>query len=202
MKKIERVGYVDVYRGMGIILMIMGHVGYGTVFDKFIHAFHMPMFFFISGVFFVPDINLAGYVKKKAKTLLLPYLFFGVFHYVIYSLMYGFKVAGLKCLFFYNTELEMPIAGAIWFLTALFFSCIIVNIIHVYIKFPWMKICIICVISIIGTIFKTYFNISMPYALNASFVGCGFIEIGYLMKKSKYWITMLTLPLPIIVGGG
>ena len=48
----NRVEWMDVFRGTGIILMIMGHIGFGDHFDIFIHAFHMPMFFFISGFFF------------------------------------------------------------------------------------------------------------------------------------------------------
>ena len=48
----NRVEWMDVFRGTGIILMIMGHIGFGDYFDIFIHAFHMPMFFFISGFFF------------------------------------------------------------------------------------------------------------------------------------------------------
>lgn len=43
--------YMDVFRVCGIILMVMGHIGFDDKFDKFIHAFHMPMFFFISGFF-------------------------------------------------------------------------------------------------------------------------------------------------------
>mgnify|MGYP007030225338 CR=1 FL=1 len=38
--------------------MIMGHVGFGGHFDKWIHAFHMPMFFFVSGMFFRSDNNI------------------------------------------------------------------------------------------------------------------------------------------------
>lgn len=32
--------------------MIACHVYFGYAFDKFVHAFHMPMFFFVSGFFF------------------------------------------------------------------------------------------------------------------------------------------------------
>ena len=42
----SRMDYIDIYRAFGIILMVMGHIGFGGKFDKFIHAFHMPMFLF------------------------------------------------------------------------------------------------------------------------------------------------------------
>ena len=69
---------IDIYRAYGIVLMIMGHIGFGENFDHFIHAFHMPMFFFISGFFFKDDItNVKQYAVNKAKKLLIPYFVFG-----------------------------------------------------------------------------------------------------------------------------
>ena len=52
----ERLDYIDIFRALGIILMVMGHIGFGSKFDKFIHAFHMPMFFWISGFFHKKEI--------------------------------------------------------------------------------------------------------------------------------------------------
>ena len=45
----KRLDYVDTLKGIGILLMLMGHVPFGANFDYYIHAFHMPLFFFISG---------------------------------------------------------------------------------------------------------------------------------------------------------
>lgn len=74
----SRMDYIDIYRAFGIILMVMGHIGFGGKFDKFIHAFHMPMFFFIS-VFFYKEkyIDIKKYAVDKAKKLLTPYFVFG-----------------------------------------------------------------------------------------------------------------------------
>lgn len=47
----ERIENYDTFRGIGINLMVMGHVYFGNAFDHFIHGFHMPMFFYISGYF-------------------------------------------------------------------------------------------------------------------------------------------------------
>ena len=53
MEQETRLDYIDIFKGFGIILMIMGHIGFGSLFAFFIHAFHMPIFFFISGFFFL-----------------------------------------------------------------------------------------------------------------------------------------------------
>ena len=48
----KRVEFIDIFRAWGILLMVMGHIGFGSCFDHYIHAFHMPMFYFVSGYFF------------------------------------------------------------------------------------------------------------------------------------------------------
>ena len=62
----QRIEYIDIAKGMGIILMIMGHIGYGELFHRFIHAFHMPLFYFCAGLLYKE--------KSKAATCAL-YLF-------------------------------------------------------------------------------------------------------------------------------
>ena len=37
--------YIDILRGIGIIIMVSGHIGFGGKFDRYIHTFHMPLFF-------------------------------------------------------------------------------------------------------------------------------------------------------------
>ncbi len=44
----KRIEWVDIARGIGIILVILGHIGIGKV-GKFIYSFHIPLFFFLSG---------------------------------------------------------------------------------------------------------------------------------------------------------
>lgn len=60
-KKVKngRIDSIDIFRGIGIIIMVMGHIGFGSIFDHLIHAFHMPMFYFISGMFFKAE-NVDG----------------------------------------------------------------------------------------------------------------------------------------------
>ncbi len=66
----------DIIKGIGIILMVMAHAGFGL---KFISLFHMPLFFIVSGVFFKEKsyesiTAIKFYIIKKAKSLLLPFI--------------------------------------------------------------------------------------------------------------------------------
>ena len=58
----ERIDYLDIARCIGIILMIMGHVGFSKRFDHFIHAFNMPMFFY--------NLWLHIYIKASRRSFL------------------------------------------------------------------------------------------------------------------------------------
>ncbi len=179
----KRIEYIDVFRAFGIILMVMGHIGFGLKFDHFIHAFHMPMFFFVSGYFFkhgiIEEMSFKGFVKKKCKALLIPYIIFGIAHYLFYLILRPFDTKPLQHLLFINTE-GLPICGALWFLTALFFADIIFSLIDWLVVDKRYKVVLIAVIALFGNI-SSILHITLPWALNASFVGIGLYYIGYFI---------------------
>ena len=71
---------VDVARGVGILLVVLGH---NTTFRESgrglyeaIYLFHMPLFFFLSGVTFRPT-SPGETFRKRARALLVPYFMMG-----------------------------------------------------------------------------------------------------------------------------
>lgn len=42
--------WADIAKGIAIILMVLGHSSLPAVIQNWIYSFHMPFFFFISGV--------------------------------------------------------------------------------------------------------------------------------------------------------
>ena len=190
-KQSTRIGYIDVFRGFGILFMIMGHIGYGNEFDTFIHAFHMPMFFWISGYLFnhktKEEISFRSIVKRKTKSLLLPYFIFGITHYLLWiigKLLTHQEVDAFPLLHLFSINTSgLPICGALWFLTALFFTDIIFFLIDRYILNGALKTIIVVTISLIGNLANEIFPVTLPFALGASFVGIGLYYLGYLCKK-------------------
>lgn len=66
-----RIEYIDIFRAFGIILMVMDHVEISKSFDHFIHTFHMPMFFLVSGFLYKNnDIPFFAVLMEEGKELI------------------------------------------------------------------------------------------------------------------------------------
>jgi fucose 4-O-acetylase-like acetyltransferase len=72
----ERVVWIDVARGIGIVIVVAGHVFTAADVHRVIFLFHMPFFFFLSGWVFRPTQDLAGFARKRLMALALPYAAF------------------------------------------------------------------------------------------------------------------------------
>ena len=55
MKATERIEYIDVAKGIGMLLVIMGHAFPAGRITKIIYSLHMPLFFILSGFTVNPD---------------------------------------------------------------------------------------------------------------------------------------------------
>lgn len=87
----KRIEYIDIAKGIGILLVVLGHNDFGYVSPfgyKFIYSFHMPLFFFLSGYFLNTSIPFVTFLKKRFNSLLKPY-FFTIFLIYFMSLSFG-----------------------------------------------------------------------------------------------------------------
>ena len=158
----------------------MGHIGFGGRFSHFIHAFHMPMFFFISGFFYrKKECEVCTFVAKKIKTLLIPYIVFALAHWLIFIIIDGFSIEPLLHVFTINTD-GLPIAGALWFLTALFFTDIIYFLLD-----RWNAKRLIFLFVLVGSFANQILPCTLPWALSTSFVGLGLYWLGELSRKHE-----------------
>lgn len=124
----KRLNWIDVAKGILIILVIMGHTHINYYSDFIINAFHMAAFFILSGMTFKADYKITVFFKKQIKGLLLPYIIFCIIILVYFSLRaYIFHdafsiMSGLK-------SIVLPISGrdttsvyGLWFFPCLFFA--------------------------------------------------------------------------------
>ncbi|MDH7637264.1 acyltransferase family protein [Sphingomonas oryzagri] len=70
--KPARVEWIDSLRGIGIVLVVIGHVTSRPWLHHYIYLFHMPLFFAISGYVFKRT-DPKALVGRRVMTLLVPY---------------------------------------------------------------------------------------------------------------------------------
>lgn len=191
---IKRLNYIDVAKGIGMLLVVIGHCS-NTIANKYIYSFHMPLFFIITGILYRIHYDqtkmITINIKKKFCSLMIPYVIWG-FVYESFSTALGF-IAGnnLHELIVKNTTSYIALdASVYWFLPCMFIS----SIIFLYIrKFKYADI-LYFIIYLLGALAANTSMLIEPFL--QAFIAVGFIEIGwvlYIFFTSKHSILTIIL---------
>lgn len=118
----KRCAELDYAKGIGIILVMLGHsiTNMDNPLNTMILSFHMPLFFFLSGIVIKQDYTVVQYVLKRIRTIGMP-LFTGFFIYNIVGIIV--EVVWLKNKNFVNFNYLQGLDS--WFLISLFIASII-----------------------------------------------------------------------------
>lgn len=184
---------------LGIILVVAGHKQGGVVlFDNFfpLYSFHMPLFIFISGYFFKPDIRIKEFFLKKLKKTLIPLFICNILYLIISQVLrnkgiiyYGYDI-GLKSLFItpltYGHQSGLNVAA--WFVPALFFTAffyiIFRKLILLVFKNEYLITMIFLIISLIGIYFAINgYNTIIYINITRTAMLLFFYQLGYLYKS-------------------
>ena len=173
----KRNNALDIAKGIGIVLMIVGHMTGMIPLHKFIYQFHMPMFLMFSGYFFDAQKwnSFLAFVTKRFKQLIVPYICFAVVIILVSSMI-------LESDYNLMLTLSQGIPHAIWYLLILFFVEILffgLNKINNGISFLGVSI---LVLALMGQILY-WTNIKCPYSLSAIPVCTVFYILGFMFRK-------------------
>ncbi len=82
----KRIDYVDIAKGIGMLLVMWAHILVEGPINWFIYIFHMPLFFFISGLLYVPSKypTCLSLIKKRYHTLIVPYVCYSVLTWLVW----------------------------------------------------------------------------------------------------------------------
>lgn len=145
----DRNSLVSFLQAFGIVLVVVGHSDYGipdNVLHRWIYSFHMPLFMFISGYLFrygfdrrgtsPGELRLwgeKGFLWKKAKRLLVPYVFISTLAFFPKALMSRWAARPLELSWAeYGKGLLYPWSNPIiffWFLPTLFLIFLLVALV-------------------------------------------------------------------------
>ena len=217
----KRVEYIDIAKGIGIILVVMGHNDFALISPfahKLIYSFHMPMFFFMSGMFFKPDLPFWIFVQHRFKKLLTPFLFMILFIYIT-SISFS-KVSILEA----SRRLLKALYGnghyldwvQLWFLPHLFvvslFAYFFVRLIRQtdLFRFRWVILTVLYVVGVTSiNLFSPFeFNLfgkgftlfGLPFSLDIILISGFFFILAYELNQKRYTF-LLESPLTLFISG-
>lgn len=189
--------HIDVAKGIGIILVLIGHIFHRGMID-FIYLFHMPLFFFLSGFTMSPQ-NGLHFLSKKIKSLIVPYFSFLLLITtinVIDSIISG--SLSLKDIIkpytssLYGGAILRGDFGAYWFITVLFLSLLILNWMIINMKNKHATICIV-LMYVFSFIDSFYLDKSPPFAINIVLQSIPIMYIGYLSSGNERLLKRLAM---------
>lgn len=187
----NRIEWIDIAKGIGIILVILGHLSqHGQTVRILIYSFHMPLFFFVSGYLY-KEKNLKLQINHGIKKLIIPAYCFVVFDMLLSvvkamitntsidykDIIKGFLILG-------GTLKNSPI----WFLLVLF----ICNCLQSLVKNNKYSQYIVLLVCLFASIPQYYCGFGMCWYI-AFFACMFFYEVGYLFKGVKYDINRVRL---------
>ncbi|WP_439237415.1 acyltransferase family protein [Klebsiella quasipneumoniae] len=203
--------WVDYAKALGIILVVAGHVNRGlyssgiyiskqfyTLFDSIIYTFHMPLFFFLSGLFFVKSIDRKGkklFFIDKIDTIFYPYVLWSLFQGGIEVILSKYTNS--------KTELTDVLSFLIypraqfWFLYALLMIFIVAALIYKKESFS-KSLPLIILASFVIYIFSNAIGESfhINYITNYIiffFMGCIYHKLSLTEKINSGWGSLLLI---------
>lgn len=190
--------WIDNSRGIGILLVVYGHMlSPGSFLYNWIYSFHVPLFFFLAGYLF-KERPFTVVLKRSGLRLMLPYFSFAITTYIFWFVI-GRKVgAGVD-----TTSPLMALSGVflgsnwgdylvfnrpLWFLPGMFCMVAFHSLISPVFKNRWSLFVIAATLSI----YASYTLATLPMPVPLSFLnGLAFYPY-FVMGKSMAHIKFLS----------
>jgi fucose 4-O-acetylase-like acetyltransferase len=194
----SRIDFVDLVKGLCIILIVMSHVA--GAFDKLdyhnmISCFRIPLYFFISGIFFKSYEGFVGFLIRKVNKLLIPFLFF---YLAAFALMFtASKVAPhlfqlpvrwSELLYVFRGHELIRFNPPIWFLLALFNCCLLFYIVH-FLREKHVRLMFVCVLVIGAAGFVLgKCQIELPLYMDVAMTALPYYFCGFWIRRYNFFL--------------
>ena len=214
----DRILYLDIAKGIGILLVILGHNYIKASvpgMEQFIFSFHMPFFFLLSGMLFKPDYPLLMLFKRRFATLIRPYL---VTILLLYSVYFFYTDTKLMTLLrrvgrsFYASGNYIEWAQ-LWFLPHLFllnlFAGVLFLLFYGRIKWLWLRLVFLAAMLWAGVAFlpiyymkevsiagQTILLDGLPASVDLLLITATYFLIGYEIRQlvpERFFASIWTL---------
>lgn len=192
-----RIEYIDMAKGFCILLVVFAHIhpdltryAWGVFFD----SFRMPLYFFLSGIFFKRYSGIGEFGLKKINNLIIPLLFFYALTYLYDALSWGiFRLNGTDTSAYERLSWwpfwEIVRTGSsyhnspLWFLTALFEVNLLYYALQLGFK-SWRLDIAVWGLAVGGWLLAKE-GIVLPYYVGTALVALPFFHVGTWLKRGN-----------------
>lgn len=196
----SRIESVDIAKGIAIICIVLGHLGFTGPGDinalaRIIFQFHVPVFFIIAGYFLSEKLSIGRFVLQKARRLLLPYtlaclavligllawkIFAGTLKPTAFGSLKQFAIAAFYGVGSNDARLPEGVVelGGIWFLEALFIALVEVRLCLRAGKYAVVPIVLLFLAGAISAN-----SIWLPFNLQSGCIAGLYLYVGMVFKR-------------------
>lgn len=182
----QRIGYIDIMKGIAIICVVVGHYIGNPYLRVAIWSFHLPLFVFLNGYFYKKK-SFVDRLTQSIKAYLIPYLIvllllllFELFFARLGRIDLSYKeiinrrllsgIWGLHSNSVINKPTNIVKIGAIWFLLALFWGNLMMAIVRTLCKNKLSQLIIVSFFLIAAVLQMHY--CCLPLGID---YGCAFL---------------------------
>lgn len=189
-QNINKFEYINYVKGIGMLFVIMGHIGF---FFGPIYAFHMPLFFFVSGFLLsnVEKKSVGVFLVSKTKGLIWPYFSVSFFSFLYWAILERrFRpsnvsvVKTLVNIFLPSLGMSFIYNVVMWFLVVLFFSIIFVYLVIKYLKLDYKYGMLLSLV-----LFYIFSRLNQPKVFELAIVMAGaqfFVFSGFYVRNNFF----------------
>lgn len=191
-----RINWLDRARGIAIILVIIGHANFPEEIRTIVYAFHMPLFFFLSGFLLLKkEENFNLFFVKKVKSLIIPYVSYNIILIIFYWLLWIISKSQDLYQNIFCKLIAIPMAiriddiyeSRLWFLPCLFISNVLIcALFKLFNKSLVALFAAGLIFSLIGIGLNIkYDKLILPWSIDASLMICIFIIVAIIIREKN-----------------
>lgn len=180
----NRIPWIDTAKGIGLLCVIAGHLSIPYL-DTWVYFFHMPLFFFLSGlVFSGGKYDFPTFLKKRLKSLVVPYFTLGGGIFLFFCVVYAVQgQPGSAYLDMLRQFLVQEHHWTVWFLACLFLTELLYHGIHrLFGKKPLVSTAVSGIVCAFGLVRYRLGWGSLPWNLDVALVAQFFFHAGFRFK--------------------
>lgn len=182
----ERKKWIDVARGLSIILVVMGHSG-NEVMDHYLGWFRMPLFFLVSGLLFkeVAPESYRKWAVNRIRFFMIPYFAYGIVIALLVAvrLKDPMSIPHDVLLLLYGGTVLGGWYGVFWFITCLLIVHLLMGFLT---RFPFAiqwKVVAACYLAAHLISMTELAKWNIPWNADVALMAIVFFFLGYAGKR-------------------